>query len=132
MMNRFFKVLGVSVVVLIAFVIIGAQVVQALREAAAPPALPYGLTMEDTRAIVEQKLGQPRVSHALQAGWEPGLPDEGGSPDRLHYWAIYRRFGIVIIYNSPSPKDRGATIHAVFPTSGPDYLMNQDARTGLQ
>lgn len=129
-MNRFVKVTGVSIVVLIAFVIIGAQVVQALREAAAPPALPYGLTMEDTRAIVEQKLGQPRVSHAPQAGWEPGLPDEGGSPDRLHYWAIYRRFGIVIIYNSPSPQDRSATIHAVFPTSGPDYLMKHDARTG--
>lgn len=131
-MNRFFKVLGVSVVVLIAIVLIGAQVVQALREAAAPPALPYGLTMEDTRAIVEQKLGQPRVSHAPQAGWEPGLPDEGGTPDRMHYWAIYRRFGIVIVYNSPSPRDLGATIYDVFPASGPAYFMMQDDKQELQ
>ena len=131
-MNRFFKVLSVSVIALIAFVIIGAQVVRALREAAAPPALPYGLTMEDTRAIVEQKLGQPYVPDLPQLGWEPALPDEGGSPDRMHYWAIYRRFGIVIVYNSPSPTDRGATIHAVFPTSGPDYLMKQDGKADSQ
>lgn len=129
-MNKLFKVFGFTVVLVIVLVLVGAQVVQALREAAAPPALPYGLTMQDTMASVEQKLGQPRVMYAPQAGWEPGLPDEGGSPDRLHYWAIYRRFGIVIIYNSPFPKDRGATIHAVFPTSGPDYLMKQDAKTG--
>ena len=131
-MNRFLKVLGVSIVVLIAFVIIGAQVVQALREAAAPPALPYGLTMEDTRATVEQKLGQPYVPDLPHLGWEPALPDEGGSPDRMHYWAIYRRFGIVIVYNSPAPRDMGATIHAVFPTSGPDYLMSQDAKADSQ
>lgn len=131
-MNRLFKILVLLVVVVTVLVLIGAQVVQALREAAAPPALPYGLTMEDTRASIEYKLGQPRVVQAPQAGWEPALPDEGGSPDRLHYWAIYRRFGIVIVYNSPSPKDMGATIHAVFPTSGPAYLMKQDAKTESQ
>ena len=131
-MNKLFKVISVLAVILIAVVILGAQVAQALREAAAPPALPYGLTMQDTRAIVEQKLGQPYVSNLPHLGWEPALPDEGGSPDRMHYWVIYRRFGIVIVYNSPSPTDMGATIHAVFPTSGPDHLMNQDAKADSQ
>jgi hypothetical protein len=125
-MNKFFKVMSVLAVILIAVAILGAQVVQALREAAAPPALPYGLTMQDTRAIVEQKLGQPYVPSVPHLGWEPALPDEGGSPDYMHYWAIYRRFGIVIVYNSPAPRDMGATIHAVFPASDPAYLMNQD------
>ena len=76
-------------------------------------ALPLGLARNDTMSDVEQKLGQPKVEHAPQAGWAPGLPDEGGSPDRTHYWAVYKRFGMTVIYNSPSPDDRNATIHAV-------------------
>ena len=75
--------------------------------------LPLGLVRQDTMADVEQRLGQPIVEHAPQAGWEPGLPDGGGSPDRIHYWAIYERFGLTVIYNSPSPGDANATIHAV-------------------
>lgn len=76
-------------------------------------ALPLGLVRNDTMADVEQKMGQPRVPHAPQAGWEPGLPDEGSSPDRIHYWAVYKRFGVTIIYNSPSLNDKNATIHAI-------------------
>ena len=75
--------------------------------------LPLGLVRQDTMADVEQRLGQPIVEHAPQAGWEPGLPDEGGSPDRIHYWAVYERFGLTVIYNSPSPNDANATIHAI-------------------
>lgn len=116
-MKRFLKFMGLAAVLVIAIVLLGEQVVQALREAALPPALPYGLTMQDTMATVEQRLGQPRIVHAPQAGWEPGLPDEGGSPDRMHYWAIYRRFGLIVVYNSPSPRDKGATIHAILPLS---------------
>ena len=122
-MSKLFKTLGLTVVIAMAFVLVGVQVVQALREAAAPPALPYGLSMQDTMRSVEQKLGQPRVTYAPQAGWEPGLPDGGGSPDHMHYWAIYRRFGLVIVYNSASPADKGATIQAIFPTSDPSYLL---------
>jgi hypothetical protein len=121
--NRLFKIFSLTVIVAIVLVLIGAQVAQALREAAAPSALPYGLTMQDTMRSVEQKLGQPRVVHAPQAGWEPGLPDAGGSPNRTHYWAIYRRFGVVVVYNSPSLADKGATIQAIFPTSDPSYLL---------
>jgi hypothetical protein len=75
--------------------------------------LPLGLAPNDTMASVEQKLSQPVEIHAPQAGWMPGLPDEGSSPDHFHYWAVYKRFGVTIIYNSPSPNDKGATIHAI-------------------
>ena len=75
--------------------------------------LPLGLASNDTMAMVEQKFGQPEIEHAPQAGWEPGVPDEGSSPDHIHYWAIYNRFGVTVIYNSPSASDKGATIRAI-------------------
>lgn len=75
--------------------------------------LPLGLAAADTMADVEEKLGQPKEVHAPQAGWTPGLPDEGGSPDRTHYWAVYNRFGITIVYNSPVPSDKNASIQAI-------------------
>lgn len=112
-MNKFFKKLGLVVVIAAIVIFIGAQVVQALRDAAAPPPLPYGLFTRDTMASVELKFRYPRVEHAPQAGWEPGLPDEGGSPDHIHYWAVYKRFGLTIIYDSPSPNDKSANIVAV-------------------
>lgn len=76
-------------------------------------ALPMGLARSDTMEVVEQKFGQPKVPQAPQAGWEPGLPDEGSSPDHMYYWAVYKRFGVTIIYNSPSANDKNATIHAI-------------------
>lgn len=75
--------------------------------------LPFGLTFTDTMEMVEQKLGRPMEIHAPQAGWLPGLPDEGIAPDHTHYQAIYKRLGMTIIYNSPSANDKGATIHAL-------------------
>jgi hypothetical protein len=113
-MNKFFKTLSLIVVLALVAILLGTQVVQALRDAAAPEALPYGLSMQDTMASVEQKLGQPRVASAPQAGWEPGLPDEGGSPDYMHYWAMYERFGLTVVYNTPSASDKGATIYAIY------------------
>jgi hypothetical protein len=75
--------------------------------------LPLGLTPNDTMANVEQKLGQPKVEHAPQAGWESGLPDADGTPDHTHYWAVYNRFGVTIVYNTASANDKGASIHAI-------------------
>jgi len=75
--------------------------------------LPFGLASNDTMGSVEQKYGQFKEIHAPQAGWVPGLPDEGSSLDHIHYWATYKRFGITIVYNSPSATDKGATIYAV-------------------
>lgn len=75
--------------------------------------LPLGLVSNDTMASVEYKLGGLKEVHAPQAGWEPGLPDEGSSPDHMHYWAIYKRFGMTVIYNSPSGNDKDATIDAI-------------------
>ena len=107
-MNKLFKTL--SIVVLVAIVAVAfAQP----RQASAAVSLAYGFTMQDTMAGVEQKLGQPREVHALQAGWELGLPDQGGSPDHSHYWAVYDRFGITVIYNSPSAADKNATVYKI-------------------
>ncbi len=75
--------------------------------------LPLGLVSNDTMANVERKLGQPKVDHAPQAGWEPGLPDEGFTTDYIHYWAVYQRFGVTVIYNTPAANDKNATIYAI-------------------
>jgi hypothetical protein len=75
--------------------------------------LPFGLAVNDTMVKVEQKFGQLKEVHAPQAGWEPGLPDEGHSLDHISYWASYKRFGMTIVYNSPSANDKAATIHAI-------------------
>lgn len=75
--------------------------------------LPYGLAFTDTMGMVEQKFSHPIEIHAPQAGWDPGFPDEGGTPDHFHYFADYKRLGVTIIYNSPSANDKGATIQAI-------------------
>jgi hypothetical protein len=75
--------------------------------------LPLGLASNDTMADVEYKLGGLKEIHAPQAGWEPGRPDEGFSRDLTYYWAIYRRFGMTVIYNTPAANDKDATIHAI-------------------
>lgn len=75
--------------------------------------LPFGITARDTMAVVEYKLGQPIVADAPQAGWKPGLPDDGTTPDYIHYNANYRRFGLTIVYNLPSANAKGATIHSI-------------------
>jgi hypothetical protein len=113
-MNKLFKTLSLIVILTLVAVVFSSQLVRALRDAAAPPALPYGLTTNDTMASVERKLGQPRVPYAPQAGWEPGLPDEGSSPDHMHYWAIYKRFGLTVVYNTPFANDKSATVHAIY------------------
>ena len=109
-MNKFFKSLSLIAVFVLFALALGFQTHQT---SALPASLPYGLTMQDTMASVEQKLGQPKVVFALQAGWEPGLPDAGGSPDHFRYWAIYERLGLTIIYNTPSLLDKSATIYDI-------------------
>ena len=104
-MNKLFKTLSFVAIVMVLVTAVGVQ--------AAPANLPYGLTMQDTMADVEQKLGQPKIVFAPQAGWQPGLPDAGGSPDHTTYWAVYKRFGVTIIYNTPSLFDKRATIYDV-------------------
>jgi len=75
--------------------------------------VPQGLAFTDTMEIVEQKLGNPVEIHAPQAGWVTGLPDQGFTADHFHYQAVYKRFGLTVIYNSPSASDHEATIHAI-------------------
>jgi hypothetical protein len=78
--------------------------------------LPLGLAFTDTQEIVEQKLGQPVEIYAPQAGWAAGLPDEIATVDHYRYQAIYKRFGLIVIYNSPSTSDKRATINAIVVT----------------
>lgn len=75
--------------------------------------LPQGLASNDTMATVEEKFGQPFVPRVPQAGRKLGLPDRGSSPDHIHFWAVYERFRLTIIYNTPFSSEKDASIHAV-------------------
>ena len=109
-MNKLFKTFSIIAAITIVALAFGAHT----REVeAAPNSLPFNLEMEETMAEVERKLGQPVFAGVPQAGWEVGLPDEGGSPDHVHCWAVYDRFGVTVVYNSPSVSDKNATIHAI-------------------
>ena len=74
--------------------------------------LPLGLTFYDPMWKVEEKLGHLNADEISQSGLMGGLPDEGSSPDHFHYWAVYKRFGMTVIYNSPFA-DEDAYIYAI-------------------
>jgi len=112
-MKKLLKALAIFILAALFAVIFGTKVVRAFRELAAPSPLPYGLTMLDTMASVERRLGQPNVPYAPEAGWEAGLPDFGGSPDHAHYYAVYKRYGVTIVYNPPFSGDKNAVIRSV-------------------
>jgi hypothetical protein len=63
---------------------------------------------------VEEKLREWNADDSLspQEIWQAGLPDEEGSPDHMRYRAIYKRYGMTVIYNSPG-YDEDAYIYAV-------------------
>lgn len=86
---------------------------QAKNFAAYKGKLPLGLSANDTKASVEEKLGQPKVERAPQTGWVPGRADEGAAPDHFYYWATDQRFGVTIVYNAPSATYKDATIYAI-------------------
>lgn len=67
--------------------------------------LPYGLKFYDTLGALEYRLKKQDVGNA-------GLPDQGSSPDHIHYWATYKDAGMTIIYNSPYA-DEDATINSI-------------------
>jgi len=67
--------------------------------------LPLGLKFYDTMGAVEYKLKR-------QVGESIGTPDEGDSPDHMHYWAVYKQLDMTIIYNTAFP-DEDATIYAI-------------------
>ena len=71
--------------------------------------LPRGLTFYDPMWRVQEKLRNLDTDDRLD---QAGLPDEASSPDHLYYWAVYKRFGITIIYNSPFA-DEDAYIYAI-------------------
>ena len=67
--------------------------------------LPFGMKYYDILGAVEYKLKRREVGNE-------GRPDEGSSPDHLHYWAVYKQAGMTVIYNAPYP-DEDATIYAI-------------------
>ena len=71
--------------------------------------LPFGLSFYDPMWRVEEKLRDLDSDNALQ---QAGLPEEGSSPDHFHYWAVYKRLGMTVIYNSPAA-DQDAYIYAI-------------------
>ena len=75
--------------------------------------LPYGLQWDDSRAVVEQKLGVTPDTLSLQ---QAGLPEEIGIPDNLRLWVAYEKPGMTIVYNTLSADNKDATIHAILVT----------------
>ena len=75
--------------------------------------MPLGLSFYDPMWRVQEKLKNVNTDNILQ---QAGLPDATGSPDHIHYWAIYKRFNITVIYNSPFA-DEDAYIYAVLVSS---------------
>lgn len=75
--------------------------------------LPYGIQWQDSRAVVEEKLGvAPADAYINQAG----LPMEIGIPENLRLWVVYPERGITVVYNTLSAENTSATIHAVLIT----------------
>ena len=71
--------------------------------------LPFSLTFYDPMWRVQEKLRNQNTDDSLD---QTGLPDEASSPDHIHYWAIYKRLGMTIIYNAPFA-DEDAYIYAI-------------------
>ena len=71
--------------------------------------LPFGLSFYDPMWRVQEKLMDLDSANPLH---QAGLPEEAGSPDHMHYWAVYKRLGMTVIYNSPG-KDEDAYIYAI-------------------
>lgn len=76
--------------------------------------LPYGLSFYDPKWRVEEKIRELNSDDSLspQEIWQAGLPDEQGSPDHMHYWALYKKLGMTVLYNSPGD-DEDAYIYAI-------------------
>lgn len=61
-MSRFYKVFVLTVILVTAIILAGAQVVKFLRDAATPPALPYGLAMLDVVMPLESMATPKKLS----------------------------------------------------------------------
>lgn len=64
-MSKFLKIVSIVVVAVLVALVIGTQAVRALRAIAAPEPLPYGLTMQDTRAIGGTEVGSTQDSSEI-------------------------------------------------------------------
>jgi hypothetical protein len=71
--------------------------------------LPYGLTFYDPMWRVQEKLMDPDSANPL---YQAGLPDETGTPDHMHFRAVYKQLGMTVMYNTPG-EDEDAYIYAI-------------------
>ena len=71
--------------------------------------LPYGITFYDPMWRVHEKLMDPNSSNPL---YQAGLPDETGTPDHMHYRAVYKQLGMTVMYTTPG-EDEDAYIYAI-------------------
>jgi hypothetical protein len=71
--------------------------------------LPYGLTFYDPMWRVQEKLMNPDSANPL---YQAGLPDETGTPDHMHFRAVYSELGMTVMYNTPG-EDEDAYIYAI-------------------
>ena len=71
--------------------------------------LPYGITFYDPMWRVQEKLMDPNSSNPL---YQAGLPDESGTPDHMHYRAVYKQLGMTVMYITPG-EDEDAYIYAI-------------------
>ena len=83
--------------------------------------LPFGITFYDPMWFVMNKLRNFDDENGLTISAMAGLPDTGSSPDHVHYWAEYKRFNMIVIYDSPFA-DEDAYIFAIVVTMNDSSL----------
>ena len=71
--------------------------------------LPYGITFYDPMWRVQEKLMDPNSANPL---YQAGLPDESGTPDHMHFRAVYKQLGMTVMYITPG-EDEDAYIYAI-------------------
>jgi len=74
--------------------------------------LPYGLSFYDPMWWVEEKLRNLSDDDELPRTRGDGISYEGSSPNHLHYWTVYKRLGMTVIYDEPFP-DEDVYIYAI-------------------
>jgi hypothetical protein len=86
--------------------------------------LPFGLSFYDPMWRVEHKLSELDADGSLEPTLMAGFPDEASSPDHMHYWAVYKRMSMTVVYNSPGA-DEDAYIYAILVHSSKPLIWHK-------
>ena len=71
--------------------------------------LPYGLSFNEPMWFINAELKKIDTDKLSPMA---GLPDQADTSDHIHYWAIYKRLGLAVVYDS-GIADPDAYIYAV-------------------